>query len=267
LQYLKDSFLQEVLLRAEAEVDNMIGSTFTDGTVSNPDYPIVLNEYHDSQGFFNRDYYSWQRPVIDITSDLASDITISATSLTVTTGDGVKFPSSGYVIVGSEIIQYSGITSNTLTGLTRGSLGSSAAAHTTSEDIHTAFVQVSGTDEGGVPSWYTLSHESEMSIDDNGKVFIYDDTLYNNLVTGNNLLFKQDVPKRFRMTYLYGWDTIPKDITRLTLLIAAKDIIHMAVRKAHAFGLNDFRPALVNVDNDEIIRIASFYHNLDMNNT
>ena len=31
-------------------------------------------------------------------------------------------------------------------------------------------------------------------------------------------------------------------------MIASKDLIHMAVRSAHANGLNDFRPELVDVD-------------------
>ena len=50
----------------------------------------------------------------------------SVTSITVDTTAG--FPSSGKLIIGSEIIDYTGKTSTTFTGLTRGDSGSSAAA-------------------------------------------------------------------------------------------------------------------------------------------
>jgi hypothetical protein len=151
--------------------------------------------------------------------------------------------------------------------LTRGQLGTTAAVHSAGADIHTTIVQISGTDEGGTPSFYTLTFDSEVSVDEDGKIYIFDDTLYSNTVTGNNLLSKQDVPNRLRISYYYGWDTIPVDITRLTLLMAAKEIMHVAVRKAHSEGKNDFRPTLVAVDDEEIAKIVGFYQNWNMSNT
>jgi len=51
------------------------------------------------------------------------------TSLSVTTGTGTDYPTSGTVKVGSELIKYSGKSTDTLTGLTRGQWGTTAAAH------------------------------------------------------------------------------------------------------------------------------------------
>jgi hypothetical protein len=49
------------------------------------------------------------------------------TTLTLTSGSA--FPSSGTIAIGTELITYTGKSTNNLTGLTRGALGTSAAAH------------------------------------------------------------------------------------------------------------------------------------------
>ena len=51
----------------------------------------------------------------------------SGTAVTVTSTSG--FSSSGHILVGSELITYTGISSNDLTGITRAALGSTRAAH------------------------------------------------------------------------------------------------------------------------------------------
>jgi len=61
------------------------------------------------------------------TSYLSAALTSSATSLTLL--DGSSYPSSGVVIINSEQISYTGITNDTLTGLTRGYNGTTAASH------------------------------------------------------------------------------------------------------------------------------------------
>lgn len=76
---------------------------------------------------------------------LASDITDSATSLTVTTGKGsdyatyrgaaVSGSNPGYVRINDEIIEYTGVSTDTLTGLTRSQWGTVAAAHSADDDV------------------------------------------------------------------------------------------------------------------------------------
>ena len=56
-----------------------------------------------------------------------SDVTASATSVTV--DSAANFASSGYIKIEDEIIEYTGTTSTTFTGLTRGSLSTTAATH------------------------------------------------------------------------------------------------------------------------------------------
>lgn len=54
---------------------------------------------------------------------------ISATDTSVTLTDASAFPSSGYINIGSEIIQYLSKSSNTLSNLNRGQFATTAAAH------------------------------------------------------------------------------------------------------------------------------------------
>jgi hypothetical protein len=264
---LSDEYLQEVLLRSETELDNFTNTTFTDGTAANPDYPVIVNEYQSSKGLFNRFYFSWKKPIIDITASLTADINSVATSLSISAGCGVKFPTSGVLVIGSEIISYSSISTDTFNGLTRGAYSSTASSHSSGDSIYTTSVQISGTDEGGVPSWYTLTRGSEVSVDEDGKIYIFKDTLYNSLATGNNLLNKQDVPDRFRINYLYGWDVIPKDVTRLTLLIAQRMLIADTMASSLIKGRNEFKPGLLDHLQREINLLIDVYKNIDIGNT
>ena len=70
------------------------------------------------------------------TSTLSSSINTSVTTLTMASAS--SFPSSGTVIIGSELITYTGVSSNTLTGLTRGANGTTAASHSSGATVQDA---------------------------------------------------------------------------------------------------------------------------------
>lgn len=64
---------------------------------------------------------------------LSAAISAAATSLTLDSGSGADYGTSGYVRIGSEIIQFTGRSTDTLTGLTRGAWGTTAATHSTDD--------------------------------------------------------------------------------------------------------------------------------------
>jgi len=70
------------------------------------------------------------------TSTLSSGINASVTTLTMASAS--SFPTSGRVIIGSELISYTGVSGNTLTGLTRGALGTTAAVHSSGDTVQDA---------------------------------------------------------------------------------------------------------------------------------
>ncbi len=262
-----DSYLTQVLLRAEQEVDNNINSTFTDGTTTNPNYPSKV-EIQPTLGNIRNEYFSEERPLIDVNSLLASDITATDNTLDVTAGDGSNFPSSGTIIIGTEKITYSGVTTDTLTGLSRGVGDSTAAVHTSTDEIHTTIIEISGTTQGTSPTWYVQEWKSKTYVDETGKVFIYDTVLTGTTLSTNNVILpRMDVENRLRITYLYGYDTIPVDITRLTIIFAKRQLIQDNIGKAMIQGRNEFNPEMFNADTKEMDRIIGFYQVLGMGNT
>ena len=64
-------------------------------------------------------------------SGLASDATVT----TATVDSAAAFPTSGYIKIEDEIIEYTGTTSTTFTGLVRGSFNTTAATHADNEAV------------------------------------------------------------------------------------------------------------------------------------
>ena len=67
------------------------------------------------------------------TSTLSSGINASVTSLTM--ASSTSFPSTGTIIIGSELITYTGNSGGTLSGLTRGANGTTAATHSSGATV------------------------------------------------------------------------------------------------------------------------------------
>ena len=80
-------------------------------------------------------------------------------------------------------------------------------------------------------------------------------------------LTKEGVANRVRIVYLYGYDTIPADITRLSLLLAKKALMQDNVGSSIIKGRDEFQPEVFNVDKEEIGGIIDSYIVLPMGNT
>jgi hypothetical protein len=66
-------------------------------------------------------------------STLGTTITDASTAITVASSTG--FPDKGTITVGSEVIKYNNLSGNVFTDLTRGALGTTAAAHTSGATV------------------------------------------------------------------------------------------------------------------------------------
>jgi hypothetical protein len=84
------------------------------------------------------------------TSTLSSGINASVTSLTM--ASSTSFPSSGTVQIGSELITYTGNSGGTLSGLTRGATGTTAATHSSGATVTDAseFFAWNGSTSGDI---------------------------------------------------------------------------------------------------------------------
>ena len=78
---------------------------------------------------------------------------------------------------------------------------------------------------------------------------------------------RRGVAERIKIIYLHGYDVVPGDITRLTLLIAKQMLVQDNVSKSLIAGRNEFRPGMLNADSVEIARIVNSHIILSMGNT
>jgi hypothetical protein len=125
-----------------------------------------------------------------ITSTLNGAINDSVTTLTL--ADASLFPSTGtnFVIIGSEEISYTGVTGNTLTGLTRGVAGTTAASHSdgatvTNSTDYIAWGEAASGDLVIEPGMWSLDNFGDKAICliHNGSVFSWDSSLSNATTT------------------------------------------------------------------------------------
>jgi hypothetical protein len=113
---------------------------------------------------------SWGGQEVGATSTtLASGITDSATSITLT--DASQFPSSGtnFIQIGTEEISYTGISSNSLSGVTRGVRNTTAASHSggatvTSSSGYVAWGEAASGDLIVDPGMWSLDNFGDKAI-------------------------------------------------------------------------------------------------------
>jgi hypothetical protein len=254
---MKNSHMIAVLGRAEEEVDLNINSTITNGATANAAYPLEIEE-QASEGIYVDRIITGKKPLYDAHSELDGDIAIDDATITLVLASG--FPSEGYVIIGSEIITYTGVTSDNLTGCSRGVLDSTAATHSNTDSVHSTVVRRSDTTEGTEPAWTVQSWDTHIHATENGLIYKYEDA-------SPDPLTKRGVANRIQIIYLYGYSELSVDISRLTLLFAKRQLMQDTVGKAIIAGRNEFRPEMVNVDDEEIKRIINKYIVFPMGNT
>ena len=262
---MSDSYLTEVLNRSEVKVDQRTNATFTDGTVNNPSYPLET-EIQPSPGYFRNQIIVEEKPLIDIVSTVDGALDDSQVTIDLAAGTGANFPSTGSIIIDTEVVTYTGITTDQLTGVTRGVMGTTAATHLDAADVHSTILFLSNTQQGvervyTVQPWGTGMHATE-----NGLFYSYNQSVFQEAQYSDRLS-EQDVADRVKLVYYYGYDTIPYDITRLTLIFAKEMLLKDSIGSSLIEGRDEFRPVMTDTDRGESESIINSYIVIPMGNT
>ena len=110
----------------------------------------VLNSEHQITQIINNNSYKIDVSIHMNTTAINSVSGLSDSATTVTVDDTSSFKSSGTLKIGDEFITYTGKTATTFTGLTRGSLSSTAVAHNDNASvIETANSSDAGSSSNG----------------------------------------------------------------------------------------------------------------------
>jgi hypothetical protein len=92
-------------------------------------------------------------------------------------------------------------------------------------------------------------------------------TLLDNTATRTNTTSEEDTPRRVRLTYFYGFDTIPADIERLALIITMEHLRNASLDLSFTQGRSDFNESNPIAHNErEKQRIIGKYKQLEMTN-
>lgn len=256
-----DTEAQDAIDRATKEVDQRTNNHWADGSGATPDYNQIDDEKQTGRGPYYRDYFTFRRPIPNVSTNISAVAVTGATTITVGSTDG--FLSSGTIGVDRNKISYTGKSATTFNGCS--GVSATLATGTT---VNPFVVEYSTTMEGSVPTWQVLQVDDDYDfVRDTGKVRLYNTNL---LTQTDSIRFDNApgflVPNRFRTTYIWGNTSIPEDIKRVTLMLASKDIMHMAVRKAHSSGQNQFDPGPINVDQEWIDLTIERYRNYRASN-
>ena len=253
---LTDTQLSDALTRAEKEVDNQTNNHFADGTAATPDWNQFLNQKQMGKGVTDNNYFTLQNyPLPDVSTTLDGAVTAEDATITVVSTNG--FPSSGSFLIGSDKILYTGKDTTNFTGCT------SVEAHDDGSTVKPYVVEISTTNPGGSITWQVLTEDTEFDLDrKTARVHLYENrSITESTIAPNLTMPPRLVANRFRASFISGNSTIPVDITKATLMLAAKDLMSTVVRQAHTNGLNDFNPDLINIDEKEFDKIISHYRN------
>jgi len=262
---MKDSYLSSIINRAESRVDNETNTTFTDSTVSNPTYPQET-EIQSSTGYFRDQIISEEKPLIDVVSFLDGAIDDSQNTIDLASGTGLKFPLSGNIIIDSEVISYTGIITDQLTGVIRGILGTDAAEHLDEADVHSTILFLSNTQQGTKRVYTVQPWDSSMHASDTGLFYSFN-SYSSSGVYSSGKMATQDVSDRVKLIYYYGYDTIPYDIERLTLILAKEMLLKDNVGSSLISGRDGFSASMVDSDRMESESIINSYIVVPMGNT
>lgn len=110
----------------------------------------------------------YQNGTTVLTGNLSNN---STTPIPVTSTDA--FQSSGFLIIGTEIIQYTGKTSNTFTGITRGVKGSTNVSHSTGSAVSEAAAVTVGTAAASIIDTVVSSYLVTCTVPDSRVYFSY----------------------------------------------------------------------------------------------
>ena len=144
-------------------------------------------------------HYPYQKPITTLTSDINTIVT------TIPVNSTTGYPSSGTIVIEDEIISYTGKTTNSFTGCTRGYQFSSADTHT------------SGTEVSGL--YLYLGRQDIYSMN----IGTTEDSTYNFIIYNGGMtpvgyeyldytLDYKQVGKKFRMKF-FDWKSVAKDMT------------------------------------------------------
>lgn len=118
----------------------------------------------------------------------------------------------------------------------------------------TTFQTTQSSEGNSSPTWDTLTETTHYLLDkETGRLAVIDDTKVPPVRRGGA-----------RVTYTYGYSSVPADAKRLAILMTGKFLMNSSVVKATISGRDNFNPQTLNALDSEINLIKSRYRKLSI---
>jgi len=253
-----------ILERAEDTVNNTMNTVFANQSSSTVSYINVFNENQRGQGFSNDLYNTNYAPTIQLQTTTNGAYTTGGSTITLT--DATGFPNSAAIYIGGNKVVYSARSGNDIT------VPSTTPSIDDGADVRGEVVEVS-LDGGGVTATFeVLVPDVDFSFDHNtGEIQLTDD--YYNVGSRRYWNYTRPVDglkNRFRVSYQSAWHdlnqdaVIPEDATKVTLMIASRQLLQRTIFKSHTGQRDNFDPQQINFSREDIDRILNRYQTVNV---
>jgi collagen type VII alpha len=172
----------------------------------------------------------------DQTTTLTASINSNST-LPIAVGSTTGFYTSGYLIIGSEVVGYTGVTATTFTGITRGVAGSNGASHPAGTPIGMAQVTAAGSPSNVRMDITDLSNGVTLN-SVTGAVTCVNAGTYN-FQFSMQVANAGNAPDDIVIWFLYNGTTIPATASYVTI-----PAIHAGIPGSNIITVNIFYPML-----------------------
>lgn len=254
---INDTLATDAIVRAQNHIENECNTLFAVGNTATPLFGVAWQELQPGRGQYDRLYITDHFPIQIITTGLDGALTSTAVTVVVNSTNG--FQSSGTAVIAIEQFSYTGKSSTAFTGVTRGVNGSTAIAHADDEIVTSHVVEMSLTEAASTATWETQEYLVDYGVNkDAGTIKLVNFDSVASTILSNKYPLK-NLPDRVRISYQYGWSTIPEEIERLTLMLASKELKTRTVNRALIMGRDEFKPSMLNVDDQWIQNTLNRY--------
>jgi len=252
--FVKNQTIENMIKSTSKFIANQVRQSFSEPTTR-------LREELIGQGAFNRLYSPIKRPVYVKILTLTEDITSTDEDLTVSSTAGISV--GDYLTIEEEVVLVNTVTNGTSLNVQRGALDTTASDYDSCTELVNVVVEISNTPLPAEPTFHVLQFRADWNIDnDTGAIQLLHVNAVDRSDMAQTVYPPHRIQNRVRLTYKYGWASVPEDVKRLAFLIVASELRNMNILKSHISGIDGFQPMGQAEITNQIQRIKNRYNTL-----
>jgi hypothetical protein len=232
--FVKSQTVENMIKSTSKFIANQVRQSFASPTQ-------VLREELIGQGAFNRLYHPIKRPVYVRVLTLTDNVLSSDISLKVNSSAGIAV--GDYLTIDREVVLVTEVTDGVTLQVQRGLLSSTAMAYSSGLELVNVVVEISNTPLPATATFKPLKFRADWNIDnDTGAIQLLHVNAVDRSDMAQTVYPPHRIQNRVRLSYKYGWTSVPEDVKRLAFLIVASELRNMNILRSHISGIDGFQP-------------------------